>query len=260
MNISLFHGKSRLKTPQCFKIENPNTHIPHQHVAWFLAAGFGPPQLVDTDRISNGMGFFPWGCHFFIAVSQGNLSTSNRKKHPQNTPSLKAQRPCNASISTTCKPKVTLSAELLQIKKHLNPFKSLYHINRLILWHYVWKDNLSSMVDHIHIMLIHIYVYGIYVYVFSSCTTYNISKPSYSLSSKTRPQRHWACLASASIFSSLAITPFSPSVNIPGGNISSWPIWELQSDSSSATFGSCNFSDMSWLDSMVFQYISFESK
>jgi len=114
---------------------------------------------------------------------------------------------------------------------------------------YTYNDNAST---YIHIRY--------YVYVVSSCTTCNISKPSYSLSSKTRPQRHWACLASASIFSTLAITPFSPSVNIPGGNISSWPIWELQSDSSSATFGSCNFSDMSWLDSMVFQYISSESK
>ena len=32
---SLFHGESRLKTPQCFKIENPNTHIPHQNVLDF---------------------------------------------------------------------------------------------------------------------------------------------------------------------------------------------------------------------------------
>lgn len=36
-------------------------------------------------------------------------------------------------------------------------------MNRLILWHYVWKDDVSSMVDHIHtmIMLLHIYIYGI---------------------------------------------------------------------------------------------------
>ena len=121
------------------------------------------------------------------------------------------------------------------------------------------------MVDHIHIPNSHImYTFFVqcthtFIYVYIIIYIYT-PKPSYSLSSETRPQRHWACLASASMIEGHSLAIDHPKRHLW---ISQWKHHKLTnlgtSKSASAKFWKQHWDHVSWLDSMEFQYISFES-